>query len=207
MTDTAAKPKPKPTAKLTSMHVHAAGLVGVLSLAGLAYALAYVPTSKAMAQAESQRQAIIRANEDATTLANDLRVAREELSSLRDATRELETRKDPPLVRITDSLVMHALTVDNLTESRPMPEGHLDRIVLQVDASGGFSDIVAWIEDVHTTMRRISIDSLSIMPQPADQTELVLQASLSAYSPQPAPPPGGHHVPPPPPHDGPPPAR
>lgn len=187
--------KPKTASKLTTMHVHAAGLVGVLSLAGLAYALAYVPTSKAMAQAESQRQAVIRANDEAATLASDLRNARQELISIQAAARELEARGDPIVITLTDSLVMHALSVHNLTESMPTLEGNLERVVLDVNASGTFSDIVSWLGGVHDTMRWVSVDSLSIMPQPADQSTLVLQASLSAYSPQPAPPSAGQKDP------------
>lgn len=179
--------RPKPAMKLTTLHVHAAGLVGVLSLAGLAYALAYVPTSQAMAQAESQRQVIIKTNEEAVTLASQLRDARQELSLLQAAARDLEAHTASLTDIVTDSLSEHALAAHNVSESEPTPEGNLQRTVLEVHATGGFSDIVAWLEDVHVTMRWIAVESLSIMPQPADESALVLQASLSAYSPQPAP--------------------
>ena len=205
MSDTPDKPKPAP--KLTTMHVHAAGLIGVLSLAGLAYAIAYVPTSKAMAQAESQRQAVIRANDEAATLASDLRNARQELASLQAAARDLEASTGSISDLVTDSLGDHALAIHNLTESEPKPEGNLQRVVLDVNASGAFSDIVSWLGGVHDTMRWVSVDSLSIMPQPADQSTLVLQASLSAYSPQPAPPSAGQKDPAAVPQDGQPPVR
>lgn len=179
--------KAKATPRLRVSHVHAAGLVGVLTLAGVGYAFGYLPSAKAQAEAEAQQQAILRTREQADALATQLGQARAELQSLRASGHVPSTEPEGFTDVISETLRTNALASRDIVAGRPANEGSLQRVPIEVRATGQFSDIMAWLGDLRTQGPAFAIESVSLMAQPVDESSLMVQASLSAYAPHPAP--------------------
>ena len=176
--------KATPTMKLTTLHVHAAGAFGLFIIASLGYAFGYAPSARAQSEAEAQRQAIIRANSQAADMANALRLARAQLSVLRESHLTIETSDADPVRTVSDSLRDRGLVLQDVTEAPATLDGSLLRTPIEVRATGQFSDIVTWLSDLRTRGPAFSVESVSLMAQPMDESLLVVQASLLAYAPQ-----------------------
>ena len=180
------KPKhnPRRAPKLSVMHIHTLGIFGLAFLAGVGYALGYAPAARAQAEAELQRQAIIRANDEAGALAERLRLARERLAGQRDAS-VLAPASDLELIDLVSrGLVESGLSLQDATAGQAELRGDLVRRPVEVRAVARFPDVLAWLEDVRTSKPPLAVEGLSLMVQPADDSLLLVQASLSAFSPQ-----------------------
>ncbi len=186
MTD-ANRPK-VPSLTLTARLIHAAGVVGVLALAGIGYALGYAPSARAQQQAEMKLKAIGKANDEAQATETHLDTARAELAALREEVVTL-AGSDMNLVHaVTDAATARALAVHAVLAGEPAPAGGLMRNTIALHVSGSFSDITRFLADLPASLPGMAVDSFSIMPDPMAEGSLSLQASLSAYAPQAAPP-------------------
>ena len=177
-------PAPGRANKISTMHVHAAGVVGVLCLAAVGYAFGYLPSAKAQAGAHARREAVISAMQEASGLKEQLGAARAELEAIR-ATQVVAPVFGADLIgRITESMADESLLVQNIAQGEPTTVGPLLRSPVEIQGTGSFSDIVGWLRGMPESLPGVAVDSLSIMPEPMDESTLVIQASLSAYAPQ-----------------------
>lgn len=181
MTNTIGRPQFAP------LHVHILGAVGVLALAGVGYALGYAPSAQAQHQAELQRQAIGKANDEATATAQHIEAARLERQTLRASIDKLPIEDTDLVNLLTDAATDRTLAVHNVVAGDESTHNDLTRTSVALHASGSFSDIAGFIADLRQVHPGATIDGFSIMPEPMGGQALVFQASLSAYAPQTAP--------------------
>lgn len=173
--------------QLGPMHVHACGFVGVLALAGIGYALGYAPSARAQHQAELQRKAITKANDEANATARHIEAAQLELETLQ-ASIKAPTAGDADLVdTLADAATARSLAVHNIVADDAIAADGLTRTTVVVHVSGAFSDLTGFITDLRQSHPGIAVDGFSIIPEPMGANALAFQASLSVYAPQAAP--------------------
>ncbi|UYV12542.1 MAG: hypothetical protein NCW75_14765 [Phycisphaera sp.] len=170
--------------QLTQLHVHILGAVGVLALAGVGYALGYAPSARAQHQAELQRQAIDKANDEANATAQHIEAARVERETLRASIGGLPDADADLVDVLTDAATDHSLAVHNIFSSDEGTRNGLGRTSIVTHTSGSFSDIVGFMADLRNELPGAAIDGFSIMPDSSAREALVFQASLSVYAPQ-----------------------
>lgn len=169
------------------LHVHILGAVGVLALAGVGYALGYAPSAKAQHQAELQRQAIGKANDEAAATAHHIETARMEREALWNSIENLPAERTDLVSLLTDAATDRTLAVHNVVASDESARNGLTRTSIAARASGSFSDIVGFVAELRQVHPGAAIDGFSIMPEPMGGEALMFQASLSVYAPQTAP--------------------
>lgn len=170
--------------QLTQLHVHVLGAAGILTLAGVGYAFGYAPSARAQHQAELQRQAIGKANDEATATAQHIEAARVERETLRASIGKLPAEDTDLVEMITDAATGHALTVHNVFANDEGAHEGVSRSTVVAHTSGSFSDIVSFMADLRNEIPGAAIDGFSIMPESSTGESLVFQASLSVYAPQ-----------------------
>ncbi|MEQ8844435.1 MAG: GspMb/PilO family protein [Phycisphaerales bacterium] len=177
--------------KLRAGHIHAAGAVLLLALGAVVYALAYEPHARALVEAEAQRIAIQKAEDEQRANAELLQRALTELRDVRSGLADPGSDGvDPGLdavERVRALAETASLTVHQVSEEGRAQEGPLQRTTIALRASGSFSDMVAWLDQIGRHLPGAVVDGFSVMRQPSEQSILTMQASLSVYAPQPAP--------------------
>lgn len=173
--------------KISPMHVHALGAIGVLMLGGLAYAFGVAPSLKAQAQAQAQREAIARAGDRVRIAKSELEAAEASLETLR-ARDGVEPIASEQLVgRVTDITSQFGLTSLGTDRSGTERIGGLVRTRLTLNAMGSFSDIDAFLSEYRDHLPTATIEGFAIMPSPTSSGELALLATVLVYAPQSAP--------------------
>ncbi len=173
------------TPQFSPVHMHAIGVVGVFAMAGIGYAFGYAPSARAQHQAQLQRQAISKANDEANATAQHIEKATLELEILRAAIDAVPA--DADLVDVlSEAVADHTLAAYNVMADKTTAAEGVTRTTMVVHASGSFSDIARFIADLGSVHPGAAIDGFSIMPDPMGADTLVFQASLSVYAPQPA---------------------
>lgn len=157
---------------------------------GLVYALGYTPWTQARQQVLAQQQAIASAENQAQDLANQLRLALAEHAALENKARAAPIARHELADRIGDALAGCALSVHNLVVGQATEADGLSVTPVDVQASGRFEEIVSWLGKVRQDLPGVSVVGLSVLPQPSDESMLMVQASLKAYAPQTTPPAG-----------------
>lgn|GEM_PF-4725424 len=172
------------TTQLSPAHIHAIGVVGVLALVGVGYALGYAPSSRAQHQAELQRKAITKANDEASATAQHIEIAQLELETLEAAIKTPLVASGDLVDILTDAATARSLAAHDVVADDPTTAEGLLRTAVVIHASGGFSDITGFITDLRESHPNMVIDGFSIMPEPMGANALAFQASLSVYAPQ-----------------------
>ena len=170
--------------QLGPAHVHAIGVVGVLALAGVGYALGYAPSARAQHQAELQLQAITKANDEASATEQHIEAARAELETLEAAMEATPAATTDLADALTDAATARSLAAHNVVADQAVAADGLTRTTVVVHVSGEFSDIAGFIVDLRSVHPGVAIDGFSIMPEPMGANALAFQASLSVYAPQ-----------------------
>lgn len=178
--------KPRRVA-LSTLHVHALGAVGVLALAGVAYAFGYAPSARAHQQAELQRQAILKANDEAGATREWLEKARAELASLRERVGTEPDGVDELTDAIAQAATSHGVLEARVSWGEQSVAAGLERSRLLVEGEGSFSDIAGLFAGLQAALPSVAIDGFSMAPHATDEGTLSFHASLSAYAPHPAP--------------------